>query len=30
MRVRLEIEAFEDQEVEDFEDDFIDEELEED
>jgi len=30
MRVRLEIEAFEDQEVEDFEDDFIDQELEED
>ena len=30
MQVRLEIEAFEDQEVEDFEDDFIDQELEED
>jgi hypothetical protein len=30
MRVRLEIEAFEDQEVEDFEDDYIDQELEED
>jgi len=30
MQVRLEIEAFEDQEVEEFEDDFIDQELEED